>query len=86
MDPAVALLIAAGAVWLLTAKPAYQPQPIAPVPRALQTPAQSARPTRYGLPGYAPEGAHWEIDKNQAAIERVVDPDGNSWALVPDGF
>ena len=84
MDAPLALLLAAAAVWVVTAKPAARP--VAPLPAPLQTPANSARPTRYGIPGPAPEGAHWEIDSNQAAVERVVDPDGNSWALVPDGF
>lgn len=84
MDQGLAIVLAAAAVYFLTAgRPSGRTAPAA-LPPALTTSAGS--PTRYGTPGPAPEGTHWEIDKNQAALQRVVDGDGNAWALVPDGF
>jgi hypothetical protein len=84
MDQSLAVLLAIGAVYLVTRGPDASVRPAAKLPPVLQTSAGS--PTRYGVPGPAPAGSHWEPDTNQAAIERVVDPDGNAWALIPDGF
>ena len=82
MDPAPAVLLAIGAIWLLTRSSGPA---VAQLPAVLQTSKTGAN-VRYGIPGPAPDGFHWEPDKGQAFAERVVDPDGNSWLLIPDGF